>query len=97
MPNYLLHQTAAGEPIGVYTATSDYYVPKFEHLRSEGRQVVYSKLPSAEWGDFIQRLAGTQPSRTMRWDTYNDTSLNLSLVLEHARRDTVEEGQPEPE
>lgn len=87
MPTYLLHQTSGGIPVGVFSETHDYYDKKYEQLRPEGRQMVYSKLPSASWTDFIERLASTQPSRTMRWDTYFDASPTLAVVLSHAKRD----------
>jgi hypothetical protein len=97
MPNYLLHETSDGTPIGVFTDTHDYYDPQFTQLRPQGREVVFSKLPSASWGDFIERLADTRPSRTMRWDIYYDASSNLEEVLSHARRDVEQTGYPEPE
>ena len=89
MPNYLVHQTRAGEPAGVFAENFDYYDEAHIHLRPAGREVVYSKLPSAPWGEFIERLASTTPSRTMQWDTYDDASFNLQLVFEHVRRDTI--------
>jgi hypothetical protein len=97
VPNYLLHQTADGTPIGVFTAEHDYYDSEYEQLRPEGREVVFSKLPSVSWNDFIERLASTTPSRTMRWDVYYDSSPNLGIVLSHAQRDTEKLGYPEPE
>lgn len=97
MPNYLLHETSDGVPVGVYTSTSDYYDPEYQQLESEGRELVYSKLPTASWNDFINRLADTKPSRTMRWDVYYDPSSNLEAVLAHAKRDLEQTGQPESE
>jgi hypothetical protein len=97
VPRYLIHQTAGGQPVGVYTATHDYYDPEFIQLRLAGREVVYSQLPSVEWKDFIERLADTRPSRTMRWDTYYDSSSVLATVLEHAKRDIERQGDTEPE
>jgi hypothetical protein len=97
MPRYLIHQTADGMPIGVYTPTHDYYTPEFIHLRTAGRDLVYSQLPSTEWADFIERLADTRPTNTMKWDTYYDASSVLSTVLEHARRDVEILGESEPE
>jgi hypothetical protein len=92
MPDYLLHETADGNPVGVYTETADYYDPEFTQLRPEGRQLVFSKLPSMPWADFIEKLANTTPSRTMRWDVYNDPSSNLQVVLTHAQRDLETSG-----
>lgn len=92
MPNYLLQETSDGTPVGVFTDQADYFDPQYEDLRPEGRQLVYSKLPTVEWGDFIERLADTKPSRTMRWDVYYDASSNLQDVLAHAQRDVETTG-----
>lgn len=97
MSTYLLHQTGDGTPAGVFTETHDFYDPGHVQLRAEGREMVYGKLPSDSWLDFIERLASTTPSRTMRWDTYEDDEQNLQLVLEHAVRDLEQQGYPEPE
>ena len=97
MPRYLVHETAAGKPVGVYTEERDYYDPEFVQLRPEGRSVVFSKLPTVSWQDFVERLSSTSPSRTMRWDDYYDPSSNLQVVLDHAQRDVEETGIPESE
>lgn len=97
MPTYLLQMTGDGVPVGVFTPTHDYFDPQYEGLRAQGREVVYSQLPSVPWADFIHRLADTLPSRHMRWDTYQDPSSNLEIVLSHANRDleTVDTLPPE--
>jgi hypothetical protein len=97
MPTYLLHLTGDGTPVGAYTQDHDYYVPEFDHLRAEGQEIVFGKLPTVPWAQFIEHLADTLPSRTMRWDTYHDPSSNLQSALEHARRDLEVTGEPEPE
>lgn len=96
MPTYLLHETSGGQPIGVFSEDHDYYDPNFTQLRAEGRELVFSKLPSTSWDDFIEKLASTTPSQTMRWDTYDDPSHNLEVVLMHAQRE-VESSGDEPE
>lgn len=97
MPTYLIHETGDGLPIGVYSENADYYDPEYTQLRNAGRQLVFSKLPSDPWPTFIERLASTTPSRTMRWDTYFDGTTNLEDVLKDAQRDLEQTGQPEPE
>lgn len=97
MPVYLLHQTASGTPVGVYTEEHDYYDPEYTQMREPGRELVYSKLPRVSWKDFIEHLASTTPSNGSRWDTYSDSSSNLEQVLSHAVRDLEKTGQPDPE
>lgn len=90
MPLYLLHQTAEGVPVGVYTEDRDYYRPSDEGLREAGRAVVYSKLPSLDWNEFIEKLADTTPSPTMQWDTFFSAGRVLESVLNEARAATGE-------
>jgi hypothetical protein len=97
MPTYLLHLTGDGTPAGVFTDQSDYYDPEWSQLRQAGREIVYSKPADVDWQTFIERAASSAPSSTMRWDTYYDSSTNLSVVLSHAQRDLERSGYPEPE
>lgn len=97
MPNYLIHMTAGGTPAGVYSDQADYYDPEYSQLRSEGEQVVFSKPATTDWETFIEHLASSGPSATMRWDTYYDASKNLEQVLIHAQRNVQRDGDPEVE
>lgn len=97
MPNYLVHMTSSGIPVGVYNEDYDYYDPEYEHLRHAGRKIVLSRPPAVPWGTFIEHAASSYPSAGMRWDTYFDPSSNLSIVFRHVLRDTQKEFDPNEE
>ena len=90
MPLYLLHQDGSGMPVGVYTEERDYYRPNDDQLRDAGRSIVYGKLPSTSWEDFIEKLADMSPGVNGQWDTYFSQSRVLESVLNEARADTGE-------
>lgn len=86
MAKYLIHLTGDGDPVGVYVPTGDYYLPGKEHLRDAAREIVYARLPSVKWSEFIQKLASLTPSPRVNWDVYEDSSKTLPDVLRNAIR-----------
>lgn len=94
---YLIHQTASGTPVGVWSPNHDFYSEEYKHLRSPAENLVRGKLPAVSWEKFADRLSATTPSATMKWATHTDTSRNLTDVLMNVQRTLVRDGFPEDE
>jgi hypothetical protein len=88
MSDYLLHQTASGIPVGVYTETESYYDPTHTNLKAYGALVVAARGSAVEWEDWIDQLSDSTPTPTAMWTVYPSTLEDLEAVLDQASADT---------
>lgn len=90
MTLYLLHQTANGDPIGVFTEDDYYYDPQqaTREQQAYGLSVIGSRGSQQTWAEFADQQAAKTPSPTAMWDQVDYPSAPLPAVLAQAQRTT---------
>ena len=85
MPNYLIHFTRDGEPVGVWTENDHYYFPSKQQHEEYGKSVIEARGTSVPWEDFADQLAFKTPAPTAMWDTVDHPSAPLYQILVDVR------------
>lgn len=88
MPEYLIHQSRNGTPLGIFSEVEHYYPPEHASQEAYGEAVIATKGSAMTWDEFVEQQASKSPAPKAMWDIYESDKDSMEDIFQDVVDDT---------